>query len=76
MTDERLNELWKTGGELTPAEISKGWHYCPDWDFMIINPDCSEAEACLCNLEAYKAKHGTGGIDLKSSLNKYINKDQ
>lgn len=76
MTDERLKELWNTGGELTPAEINSGWHYCPDLDFMIINLDCPEAETCLCNLEAYIAKNGTGNVDLKTSLNRYINKDK
>lgn len=62
--------------ELTKPEIDKGWHYCPDWDGMLINPGCPEAEVCLCNLEAYIAKHGTSGFNLDDSLNSYLNKDK
>ena len=61
--------------ELSPEQIDKGWHYCPDFDFMLISPAMPEIEACLCDLVSYKAKHGTAAQGLKRSLNKYIKKE-
>lgn len=34
---------------LTKEEISQGWHFCPDWDEMLIGPDSCEMEDCTCN---------------------------
>ena len=25
-------------------------HYCPEWDYMLINAACPEFDACLCNI--------------------------
>ena len=35
MSQERFNELDANGGTLTPAEQALGWHYCPEFDFML-----------------------------------------
>ena len=35
MSQERFNELDANGGTLTPAEQAAGWHYCPEFDFML-----------------------------------------
>lgn len=36
---------------LTPTEVSEGWHFCPEWDFMLINKSWPEYEACTCRKE-------------------------
>ena len=35
MSQQRYNELDANGGTLTPAEQAEGWHYCPEFDFML-----------------------------------------
>lgn len=34
--------------ELTDAEIDAGWHFCYDWDGMLIHSSDKEAEVCTC----------------------------
>jgi hypothetical protein len=46
MTNERFDELMKTGGPLTDKELAAGWHFCPDWDYLLIRA-ASEGE-CIC----------------------------
>jgi len=49
MTEERYWELMDDSYEkLAPEEIAKGWHFCEDWDFLLVGPDMEEAEACTC----------------------------
>jgi len=28
-----------------------GWHFCPDWDFMLIGPEWPEMECCTCKIK-------------------------
>ena len=35
---------------LNENDISRGWHFCPDWDDMVIGPGMPEMEACTCDL--------------------------
>jgi hypothetical protein len=39
----------KKGLRLTPAEITAGWHFCPEWDFLLTNYKDHEGEACTCD---------------------------
>ena len=53
MTPERYNALmnWNNQGPdlcLTDDEIEQGWHWCSDWDFLLVGPDM-EAEQAVCN---------------------------
>lgn len=41
---DRENEAFK---KLT----GKKKHFCPDWDYMAIDENCDEFEACTCNIE-------------------------
>lgn len=51
MTAERLQQLLHDQtDQLTPDEVESGWHFCPEWDDMIIGPDCNELVFCTCNL--------------------------
>jgi len=44
-------------GVLTIAEVTKGWHWCPEWDDMLITPTCPEATVCnYCDLWSRKAR--------------------
>jgi len=36
--------------ELTPEEISQGWHYCYDWDGELIGPGNAKMESCNCRI--------------------------
>jgi hypothetical protein len=51
MTPQRARELeLDMDAKLTPAELADGWHFCPDWDGMLVNKNDTEGEgrACLC----------------------------
>lgn len=32
--------------ELTNEETQQGWHFCWDWDFLLIGPGMREYEEC------------------------------
>jgi len=48
MEQVRYNMLMKGIGTLTEAEVKHGWHFCPEWDFLLISPNSKEAECCSC----------------------------
>ena len=48
MDDERYKYLEVTGAPITDKEIQEGWHYCYEWDGMLINKSWPEAECCKC----------------------------
>lgn len=35
---------------LNDNDISRGWHFCPDWDGMVIGPGMPEMDGCTCEL--------------------------
>ena len=52
MTDERWEQLMKDDSLLlTMEESDEGWHFCPDWDGLLIGPGMMELESCLCSKE-------------------------
>jgi hypothetical protein len=54
MTEQRYNFLmdWTCKGyeaKLTLEEIKEGWHWCPDWDFLLVGPGMeAEQDCCGC----------------------------
>lgn len=49
MTPERYRELSRNmAAALTPEEVAAGWHFCCDWDGLLINDEYPEAECCTC----------------------------
>ncbi len=36
--------------KLTKEELEDGWHFCPDWDDMLIHKEWPEIESCTCKL--------------------------
>jgi len=55
MTDERYHQLMEGPDDeavLTPEEMSQGWHWCPEFDFLLINPEMTmEWEICQCGFK-------------------------
>lgn len=33
---------------LTQEELDQGYHFCPDWDFLLVGPEDEDAQACTC----------------------------
>ena len=49
MTPERYRELnGPFSIDLTVAEMRQGYHFCPDWDFMLIRLSEPGGEPCYC----------------------------
>ncbi len=40
--------MTNTDEKLTPEEISQGYHFCCEWDGLLINNDDAEAYFCDC----------------------------
>ena len=50
MTKDRYTALMRGDESLTDAEMSQGWHFCWDWDGLLISPDMPEFNACICKV--------------------------
>ena len=55
MTDERYNTLNNDLGllghyiaDLTSEEINEGYHFCYEWDGLLIGPGMPELRVCQC----------------------------
>lgn len=49
MTDQRWTTLMRDDDlALTPEEIAEGWHFCWEWDGLLVGPGMKELEACTC----------------------------
>lgn len=49
MTEERWKELEKNQElTLTEQEIKDGWHFCYEWDGLLVNSNDSEGEGAAC----------------------------
>lgn len=47
MTDLRYAELMlDDSATLTPDELAEGWHWCPEWDDLLVWPGMEEANYC------------------------------
>ena len=47
MDDDRWKLLMRDCKEmLQPEEIAEGWHFCPEWDGLLIGPGMWEFEHC------------------------------
>lgn len=49
MTNERWNELSNDDSlKLTTDEISLGWHFCCEFDGLLVGPGSGELNCCSC----------------------------
>ncbi len=48
MNSKRYNQLMsEESGTLTAAEMREGWHFCPEWDYLLTCLE--EGEPCGCS---------------------------
>jgi len=60
--DERWIELMTNHqSRLTPEEVAAGWHFCFDWDGLLVGPGMPEIEACRCGRLFVEAANNIGG---------------
>ena len=55
MNRERYIELDNSGTGLTKEEWEAGWHWCYEWDGMLVGPNTPEALCCSCSHPAIEA---------------------
>jgi hypothetical protein len=48
MTPERYKQINDKGKGLTVKEYNEGWHFCPEWDLLLIGPGMEEMKSCTC----------------------------
>jgi len=49
MTNERYAELMKNmDAVLTDEEIKEGFHFCDDYDGLLVGPTSPEVQNCTC----------------------------
>ncbi len=50
MLEERYKELMTSvpAPSLTQEELNLGWHFCWDWDGLLVGPDMVERRFCQC----------------------------
>lgn len=48
MEFSRYQELRDRFDTLSADELAAGWHYCPDWDGLLIGPGMEELTYCWC----------------------------
>lgn len=48
MTPERYSLIDGGWIKLTQEELREGWHFCHEWDQMLVGPAMPEWESCLC----------------------------
>lgn len=50
MTPQRYAEIeLDCNAQLTQEEREQGWHFCPDWDYMLVGPETpAELQGCCC----------------------------
>jgi hypothetical protein len=44
--------------ELSEKEIKEGWHFCPEFDGLLIGPDMDELQVCRCQEEQNELSNG------------------
>ena len=73
MDDERYLELDRSGQGLTKEEWDRGWHWCFEWDSMLVGPGEEEALMCKCDHPAIETwKKSEEGVRMRDELNKRL----
>jgi hypothetical protein len=74
MNRERYIELERTGQGLTEEEWEQGWHWCNEWDGMLVGPNTDEALVCSCShpaIEAWKESEEGKKLQINKNPEKY-----
>lgn len=73
MDMERYLELDRSGKGLTKEEWDRGWHWCFEWDDMLVGPGSDEALMCSCDHPAIEEwKKSEEGVRMREELNKRL----
>lgn len=48
MTSDRWDDIHYRNQSITPEEFERGWHFCPDWDLLLVGPGMEELSCCTC----------------------------
>ncbi len=48
MTMKRWATLNESGEPVSDEEFKAGWHYCCEWDFLLVGPGMPEMDSCRC----------------------------
>lgn len=48
MEEKRYNQLMRSNDPLTDAEIEEGWHFCGEFDGLLVGPHMHELNFCRC----------------------------
>lgn len=43
------------GHELSVSELAAGWHFCADWDSLLVCPEMEESKFCHCGIDNWPA---------------------
>lgn len=50
MTAQRWKDLmWSDDLKLTEPELAEGWHWCPEFDGLLVGPGMGALRACPCH---------------------------
>ena len=56
MTDDRYRHLQNADdSELTTEEITEGWHWCGEFDGLLVGPGMGELRCCRCLPDGHPA---------------------
>lgn len=58
MEYRRWLELERSDLPLMEEEVRDGWHFCPDWDGLLVGPGMSELQGCTCRMNTNEEKPG------------------
>ena len=78
MNKERYDILEQSGLGLTKEEYDQGWHWCNEWDGLLVGPSMREAIVCSCNhpvIEAWKETEEAKEMINEMSLDKPLETD-
>jgi hypothetical protein len=75
MNRERYIELDRSGTGLTKEEWEQGWHWCNEWDGMLVGPNTDEALVCSCDHPAIERwKESEEGKKMQKALDERFEK--
>lgn len=58
MTRTRWTRLMEDeDAQLTGRELAAGWHWCAEWDGLLVGPGMGELEVCRCGAEQEQARN-------------------
>lgn len=61
MSETMTTERWMAitnGNPMTDDELRDGWHFCVDWDDLLIGPGMGELRCCQCACAAHVERPG------------------